>query len=124
MYAKNLQKKRGGNVGHGSMYLSPRFLCRPTTLYIIARAVAMSSDDRGISDYMYLCFYDHNFPYVVRHFNFKNSFGFAHTPFMFNAAVVWGGQVVETKIYFRFRHSTRPPSCRGKIRAAHFPANV
>jgi hypothetical protein len=35
-----------------------------------------------------------------------------------------GGQVVETKIYFRFRHSTRPPSCRGKIRAAHFPANV
>ena len=26
-----------------------------------------------------------------------------------------GGQVVETKIYFPFRHSTRPPSCRGKI---------
>jgi hypothetical protein len=50
--------------------------------------------------------------------------GFAHTRFIFNAAVVWGGQVVETKIYFRFRHSTRPPSCRGKIRAAHFPANV
>jgi hypothetical protein len=73
---------------------------------------------------MYLCFYDHNFPYVVRHFNFKNSFGFAHTRFILNAAVVWGGQVVETKIYFRFRHSTRPPPCRGKIRAAHFPANV
>ena len=60
-------------------------------------------------DPMYLCFYDHNFPYVVRHFNFKNSFGFAHTLFIFNAAVVWGGQVVETKIYFRFRHSARPP---------------
>ena len=75
-------------------------------------------------DPMYLCFYDHNFPYVVRHFNFKNSFSFAHTRFIFNAAVVWGGQVVETKIYFRFRQLTRPPSCRGKIRAAHFPANV
>jgi hypothetical protein len=62
-------------------------------------------------DPMYLCFYDHNFPYVV-------------TRFIFNAAVVWGCQVVETKIYFRFRHSTRPPSCRGKISAAHFPANV
>ena len=47
-----------------------------------------------------------------------------HTRFIFNAAVVWGCQVVETKIYFRFRHSTRPPSCRGKISAAHFPANV
>ena len=58
-------------------------------------------------DPMYLCFYDHNFPYVVRHFNFKNYFSFAHTRFIFNAAVVWGGQVVETKIYFRFRHSTR-----------------
>jgi hypothetical protein len=75
-------------------------------------------------DPMYLCFYDHNFPYVFRHFNFKNYFDFAHTRLIFNAAVVWGGQVVETKIYFRFRHSTRPPSCRGKIRAAHFPANV
>ena len=41
-------------------------------------------------DPMYLCFYDHNFPYVVRHFNFKNSFGFAHTRFIFNAAVVCG----------------------------------
>jgi hypothetical protein len=30
----------------------------------------------------------------------------------------------KTKIYFRFRHSTRPLSCRDKIRAAHFPANV
>ena len=47
-------------------------------------------------DPMYLCFYDHNFPYVVRHFNFENSFGFAHTRLIFNAAVVWGGQVVET----------------------------
>jgi hypothetical protein len=37
-------------------------------------------------DPMYLCFYDHNFPYVVRHFNFKNSFGFAHMRFIFNAA--------------------------------------
>ena len=36
-------------------------------------------------DPMYLCFYDHNFPYVVRHFNFKNSVGFAHTRFIFNA---------------------------------------
>ena len=26
-------------------------------------------------DPMYLCLYDHNFPYVVRHFNFKYSFG-------------------------------------------------
>jgi hypothetical protein len=75
-------------------------------------------------DPMYLCFYDHKFPYVVRHFNLKKFFGFAHTRFIFNAAVVWGGQVVETKIYFRFRHSTRPPSCRGKIRAAQFPADV
>jgi hypothetical protein len=40
------------------------------------------------------------------------------TCFIFYAAVVWGCQVVETKIYFRFRRSTRPPSCRGKIRAA------
>ena len=77
-----------------------------------------------VHDPMYLCFYDHNFPYVVRHFSFKNSFGFEHTRFIFNIAVVWGGQVVETKIYFRFRHSTRPLSCRGKIRAEHFPANV
>jgi hypothetical protein len=61
-------------------------------------------------DPMYLCFYDHNFPYVVRRFNLKNFFGFAHTRFIFKAAVVWGGQVVETKIYFRFRHSTRPPN--------------
>jgi hypothetical protein len=75
-------------------------------------------------DPMYLCFYDHNFPYVVMHFNFKNFFGFAHTRFIYKAAVVWGGQVVKTKIYFRFRHSTRPPSCHGKIRAAHFPADV
>jgi hypothetical protein len=55
---------------------------------------------------MYLCFYDHNFPYVVRHFNFKNYFSFAHTRFIFNAAVVWGGQVVETKIYLIYL-----PSC-------------
>ena len=41
-------------------------------------------------DPMYLCFYDHNFPYVVRHFNFTNSFGFAHARSIFNAAVVWG----------------------------------
>jgi hypothetical protein len=46
-------------------------------------------------DPMYLCFYDHNCPYVVRHFNFKNSFGFAHVRFFFNAAVVWGGLVVD-----------------------------
>ena len=38
-------------------------------------------------DPMYLCFYDHNFPYVVRHFNLKKIFGFAHTRFIFNAAV-------------------------------------
>jgi hypothetical protein len=38
--------------------------------------------------------------------------------------VVWGCQVVETKIYFRFRLSTRPLSCRGKISAAHFPVDV
>ena len=42
-------------------------------------------------DPMYLCFYDHNFPYVVRNFNFKNSFSFAHTRFIFNAAVVCRG---------------------------------
>ena len=47
---------------------------------------------------MYLCFYDHKFPYVVRHFNFKNSFGFAHTRFIFNAAVVWGGHVARLVI--------------------------
>ena len=64
---KKICKKKGGNVGHDSMYL---------------------------------CFYDHNFPYAVRHFNFKYSFGFAHTRFIFNAAVVWGGQVVETKDIF------------------------
>jgi hypothetical protein len=56
-------------------------------------------------DPMYLYFYDHNFPYVVRHFNFKNSFGFAHMRFIFNAVVVWGGQVVETKIYFHLIYS-------------------
>ena len=75
-------------------------------------------------DPVYLCFYDHNFTYVVRHFNFKNSVGFARTRLIFNAAVVCGDQVVETKTYFRFRHSTRPPSCRGKIRAAFFSADV
>jgi hypothetical protein len=32
-----------------------------------------------------ITFYGHNFPYVVRHLNFRNSFGFAHTCFIFNA---------------------------------------
>ena len=32
-----------------------------------------------------ITFYDLNFPYVVRHFNFKNSFGSAQTRFIFNA---------------------------------------
>jgi hypothetical protein len=44
-------------------------------------------------DPVYLCFYDHNFTYVVRHFNFKNSVGFARTRLIFNAAVVCGDQV-------------------------------
>jgi hypothetical protein len=35
--------------------------------------------------HFFITFYDHNFPYVVRHFNFKNSVGFAHTRFIFNA---------------------------------------
>jgi hypothetical protein len=38
-----------------------------------------------------MTFYDHNFPYVVRHFNFKNSFGFAHMRFIFNARYRIGG---------------------------------
>jgi hypothetical protein len=66
-------------------------------------------------DPVYLCFYDHNFTYVVRHFNFKNSVGFARTRLIVNAAVVCGDQVVETMTYFRFRHSTRPPSYLLKV---------
>ena len=56
----SITKKREGYIYHSDLsgyvlyvsdctvHVSPRFLCRPTTLYIIARAV------RGISDYVHV----------------------------------------------------------------------
>jgi hypothetical protein len=41
-------------------------------------------------DPMYLCFYDHNFPYVVRHFNFENSWTASRTRVSFLMLLLCG----------------------------------